>query len=49
MNDDRASGNLDALLEVRVTGATTFYIHVVEWRGDGRPDLLYRLDLSGIN
>jgi hypothetical protein len=49
MNDDRVSGNLDSLLEVRVTGATTFYIHVVEWRGDARPDLRYRLELSGIN
>ena len=49
MNDDRTKGNLDALLKVRVTGAKTFYIHVVEWRGDGRPDLLYVLDLSGIN
>ena len=49
MNDDREGGNLDALLEVRVTGSTTFYIHVVEWRGDARPDLRYRLELSGIN
>ncbi|HEU5468951.1 MAG TPA: Ig domain-containing protein [Steroidobacteraceae bacterium] len=49
MNDDRAEGNLDSLLEVRVTGASTFYIHVVEWRGDARPDLRYRLELSGIN
>jgi hypothetical protein len=49
MNDDREPGNLDSLLVVRVAGATTFYIHVVEWRGDGRPDLQYGLDLSGIN
>lgn len=49
MNDDRVAGNLDSLLEARVTGATTFYIHVVEWRGDARPDLRYRLELSGIN
>lgn len=49
MNDDRSPGILDSLLEVRVTGSTTFYIHVVEWRGDARPDLQYRLELSGIN
>jgi Putative Ig domain len=49
MNDDRESGILNSLLHVRVNGATTFYVHVVEWRGDGRPDLRYRLELSGIN
>ena len=49
MNDDRVPGNLDSLLEVRVTGSTTFYVHVVEWRGDARPDLQYQLELSGIN
>lgn len=49
MNDDRVPGILDSLLDVRVNGATTFYIHVVEWRGDGRPDLRYRISLSGIN
>ena len=49
MNDDRSPGILDSLLEVRVTGSATFYIHVVEWRGDARPDLRYRLELSGIN
>jgi hypothetical protein len=49
MNDDRVAGNLDSLLEVRVNGATTFYVHVVEWRGDARPDLRYRLELDGIN
>ena len=49
MNDDRQPGDLDSLLEVRVSAATTFYIHVAEWRGDGRPDLRYSLELSGIN
>jgi hypothetical protein len=49
MNDDRESGNLDSLLELELGAATTFYIHVVEWRGDARPDLLYRLEISGIN
>ncbi len=49
MNDDRQPGNLDSLLQVQVGAGTTFYIHVVEWRGDGRPDLRYSLELSGIN
>jgi len=49
MNDDRAPGNLDSFLELRINAPTTFYIHIVEWRGDGRPDLRYLLLLSGIN
>lgn len=49
MNDDRSNSSLDSLLQVRVGAGTTFYIHVVEWRGDARPDLRYRLELSGIN
>ncbi len=49
MNDDRQPGNLDPLLQVQTGGPATFYIRVVEWRGDGRPDLRYRLILSGVN
>jgi hypothetical protein len=49
MNDDRQPGNLDPLLQVHTGGPATFYIRVVEWRGDGRPDLRYRLILSGVN
>lgn len=49
MNDDRQPGNLDSLLEAQIGGPATFYIRVVEWRGDGRPDLRYRLLLSGVN
>jgi Putative Ig domain len=40
---------LDSFLQVQVAGATTFFVHVVEWRGDGRPDLLYTIGISGIN
>ena len=25
----------------------TYYVHVADLRGDGRPDLLYELSLSG--
>jgi hypothetical protein len=37
------------LLELRVNGATTFYIHVVDWGGNARPDKLYDLVISGVN
>jgi hypothetical protein len=48
-NDDEAGGNtLDSLVELRVTGATTFYIHVVDWGSAARPDLLYDLVISGV-
>jgi hypothetical protein len=50
MNDDETPGdNLDSLLQVQVTGATTFYVHVVEFRGDARPDHLYTIVVSRIN
>jgi hypothetical protein len=50
VNDDETPGdNLDSLLQVQVTGATTFYVHVVEFRGDARPDHLYTIVVSGIN
>ena len=48
-NDDEAGGStLDSLVELRVTGATTFYIHVVDWGSAARPDLLYDLVISGV-
>jgi hypothetical protein len=50
IHDDETVGvDLDSFLQVRVAGATTFYVHVVEWRGDARPDLLYTIVVSGIN
>ena len=48
-DDEDAGVELDSFLQVRVAGATTFYVHVVEWRGDARPDLLYTIVVSGIN
>ena len=48
-NDDEVpGGTLDSLVELRVTGATTFYIHVVDWGSGARPDLLYDLVISGV-
>ena len=48
-NDDETGGDtLDSLVELRVTGATTFYIHVVDWGSNARPDKLYDLVISGV-
>ena len=48
-HDDEMLGViLDSKLQVAV-GATTFYVHVVDFRGDGRPDLKYDLVVSGVN
>ncbi|MDP9199203.1 MAG: Ig domain-containing protein [Pseudomonadota bacterium] len=50
VDDDEDPGVvLDSFLQVQVTGATTFYVHVVDWRGDARPDHLYTIAVSGIN
>ena len=48
-NDDETGGDtLDSLVELRVTGATTFYIHVLDWGSGARPDMLYDLVISGV-
>ena len=50
VHDDEDDGvELDSFLQIRVAGATTFYVHVIDWRGDARPDLLYTINVSGIN
>jgi hypothetical protein len=48
-DDDTLGVMLDSQLEIQVSGATTFYVHVVEFRGDARPDLLYDIVISGVN
>jgi hypothetical protein len=48
-DDDVLGEQLDSHLEIRVTGATTFYVHIVDFRGDARPDLIYTLNISGVN
>jgi hypothetical protein len=48
-DDEVPTVELDSLLEVHVTGASTFYIHVVDWGMDARPDKLYALAISGVN
>ncbi len=37
----------DSRLEFRPGTTGTYYVHVVDLRGDGRPDLIYDLTLSG--
>lgn len=41
----------DSALDFQVPGSpstpTTFYIHVLDWRGNARPDMLYNLSVSG--
>ena len=50
MSDDEELGvDLDSFLQVRVNGATTFYLHVVDWGSNARPDMLYDLIITGVN
>lgn len=50
VNDDEdfANGILDSYLQLRVAGNTTFYIHVLDWGSNARPDLVYDLVISGV-
>jgi hypothetical protein len=49
-SDDETRGiKLDSFLQIQVVGATTFYVHVVDFRGDARPDLKYEIVISGVN
>lgn len=50
VSDDEVLGvSLDSLLQLRVNGAGTFYIHVLDWGSNARPDLVYDLVISGVN
>ncbi len=50
VSDDEELGvDLDSFLQVRVNGATTFYLHVVDWGSNARPDMLYDLIITGVN
>ena len=54
LNDDlSASPHIqDSVLDLRVPGPAntpyTFYAHVLDWRGDARPDMTYTLQVSGV-
>ena len=48
-SDDEVLGvQLDSFLEIQITAplGATFYLHVVDFRGDARPDLLYDMVMS---
>jgi hypothetical protein len=51
MNDDISGETADSRLELSVPGAagtqTTFYAHVLDARGDARPDMRYYIELAG--
>lgn len=50
ISDDEVLGvQRDSFLQLRVNGAATFYIHVVDWSGNARPDFVYDLVISGVN
>lgn len=52
LNDDIIFGVLlDSRLEfqVPVGPVLTFYVHVLDWRGDARPDLRYQMTITGAN
>jgi hypothetical protein len=50
INDDIVLGNIrDSRLEFQVPSSDPFYIRVLDWRGDARPDLLYELVITRVN
>ena len=51
MHDDESTedGLLDSFLQVRVPADATFFVHVVDWGSNARPDMLYDLVISGVN
>lgn len=50
VSDDEVLGvQRDSFLQLQVNGAATFYIHVVDWSGNARPDFVYDLVISGVN
>lgn len=52
LNDDLDSTTTDSALDYKVAGAANtnppFYLHVFDWRGDARPDMVYLLGISGV-
>ncbi len=54
INDDNPyTGTTDSDLTFKVPGSgaapVTFYVHVLDWRGDARPDMGYEIWISGAN
>jgi hypothetical protein len=54
INDDDLATGTDSSLSFQVPGAAggaavTFYLHVLDFRGDARPDMQYQLEIQGAN
>ena len=53
LNDDLNDETIDSALDMLLSGAAgteqTFYLHVLDWRGDARPDMQYYLSISGVD
>lgn len=51
MNDDIDSSTTDSRLEFQVPAGQpmTFYVRVLDFRGDARPDFIYTITISGAN
>jgi hypothetical protein len=51
MDDDIPGITTDSELEIKVPGTaghqTTIYPHVLDWRGDARPDMRYLIEVTG--
>ena len=39
---------IDFLVPGAISTINTFFVHVFDWRGDARPDMLYSLQVSGV-
>ena len=48
-DEDTEAGLLDSFLQAQIGAAVTFYIHVVDWGSNARPDKLYDLVIDGVN
>jgi hypothetical protein len=54
LNDDLPQGgSTDSILVLQMpasnSGPLTFYAHVLDWRGDARPDFIYTITVTGAN
>ncbi len=48
-DDEELAVDLDSILQVQIAGPMTFYVHVVDFGSNARPDKLYDLVISGVN
>jgi hypothetical protein len=52
LNDDLDASTTDSALDIKVPGAASanvpIYLHVLDWRGDARPDMTYSLNITNV-